>query len=79
MEQYLHPEQAGEEVRAKMVNALDRLPLRQKEAIFFIYYEKMHYEEAATIMDVNIKTVYNLVWRGIECLRKELRRKQPEK
>ena len=55
--------------------AIEGLPLRQKEALFHIYYEKLSYEEAASVMDVHIKTVYNLAWRGIEKLRKELREK----
>lgn len=55
--------------------AMEKLPSRQKEALFHIYYEKLTYEEAASVMDVHIKTVYNLAWRGIEKLRKELREK----
>lgn len=73
MDEYYLLEKPEDEMRERMNRAVDLLPLRQKEAIFLVYYEKMPYEEVATIMNVNIKTVYNLVWRGIEHLRKELK------
>jgi RNA polymerase sigma factor (sigma-70 family) len=66
-------EYSGSDIRKKLSSAIEILPLRQKEALFQIYFEKLSYEEAASVMDVNIKTVYNLVWRGIEKLRRDLR------
>ncbi len=74
LDQYNRQDESEEEVKNRITKAIEHLPLRQKEAIFFIYFEKITYEEAASIMNVNIKTVYNLVWRGIELLRKQLRR-----
>lgn len=74
IEQFDQENCTEEEIKTRINKAVNYLPLRQKEAIFLIYYEKTPYEEAASIMNVNIKTVYNLVWRGIELLRKELRR-----
>ncbi|MCA1801955.1 MAG: hypothetical protein LC662_05810, partial [Rhodothermaceae bacterium] len=73
LETFNESEYSGEDIRKKLTSAVENLPLRQKEALFHIYYEKLSYEEAASVMDVNIKTVYNLVWRGVEKLRKDLR------
>lgn len=48
---------------------IDTLSPKQKEAIFLIYYEELSYEEAAAIMDLKVKTVYNLVHLAIARLR----------
>lgn len=60
--------------RNQITHAIEKLPDRQKEALFYVYYEELAYEEAASIMNVNIKTVYNFVWRAIETLRKKIKK-----
>ena len=65
-------EDADQVIARKLLGALLKLPTRQKEALYHIYYENLSYEEVAALMNVNIKTVYNLSWRGIETLRKSL-------
>lgn len=59
-----------EEPEKRLHLELDELPPRQREALYHLYFEKFSYEETASIMHVNIKTVYNLAWRAIEQLRK---------
>lgn len=62
------------EIAQKLSEAISDLPARQREALYHIYYENLSYEEAASMMNVNVKTVYNLAWRGVESLRKTLSR-----
>lgn len=71
-EQFNKSNVSEKEVAEKLKLAMERLPLRQREALYHIYYEDLSYEEVAALMNVNIKTVYNLAWRGIEGLRKNL-------
>ena len=59
-------------LKRRLQLALNDLPVRQKEALFHIFYENLTYEETAEVMHVHIKTVYNLAWRGIERLRTDL-------
>lgn len=65
--------QTKEELRAEVSNALQLLSKRQKEAIFLKYYENLDYEEIASIMDVNVASLYKLVSKGIKELRKNLK------
>jgi RNA polymerase sigma factor (sigma-70 family) len=53
----------------KLQHGLSMLSSRQREAIFFRYYECMEYEEICTIMDINYQSVRNLISKGIIELR----------
>ncbi|GAA0533581.1 sigma-70 family RNA polymerase sigma factor [Chitinophaga japonensis] len=50
-------------------SAMQRLTPRQREAIFFRFYENMGYEEIAGILDISVKATYKLVARAIALLR----------
>ncbi|WP_298740304.1 sigma-70 family RNA polymerase sigma factor [uncultured Chitinophaga sp.] len=49
--------------------AMRRLTPRQKEAVFFRFYENMSYEEIAGILNISVKATYKLVARAIIMLR----------
>ncbi|WP_421872692.1 RNA polymerase sigma factor [Marinoscillum sp.] len=73
LEQFMARSHVSEkEIAFKLSEAIGKLPVRQKETLYHIYYENLTYEQAASIMNVNVKTVYNLAWRGVETLRKSL-------
>lgn len=72
LEQFQYSSESELDLAKKLMLALDKLPVRQKEALYYIYYENLSYEEVAALMNVNIKTIYNLSWRGIETLRRTL-------
>lgn len=57
------------EQRVSLKNAIDKLTERQKEAIFFRFYENMSYEEIATILNITTKATYKLMARAIDELR----------
>ncbi|NJM94622.1 MAG: hypothetical protein HC842_08150 [Cytophagales bacterium] len=46
--------------------------MREREAIYLVYYQNLSYEEAATAMQVKVKTMYNFIYMGISNLRKHL-------
>ncbi len=56
--------------RLRLEKAIARLTPRQKEAIFFKFYENLSYEEIASIMGISTKATYKLVARSIQELRK---------
>jgi RNA polymerase sigma factor (sigma-70 family) len=57
------------DVRKKIADLILSLTPKQREAIFLIYYEELSYEEAAHVMDLKVKTIYNLIHLAISKLR----------
>jgi RNA polymerase sigma factor (sigma-70 family) len=51
-------------------DAFLQLSDRQKEAIYLRYYQNMNYEAICDIMDINYQSARNLVFNGIQMLRK---------
>lgn len=49
---------------------LNKLPRRQKEILYLVYMNGLSYEEASTVMDISMKTVYNTVNIALTSLRK---------
>ena len=62
-------QQINAELRQKIIDLVKTLTPKQREAIFLIFYEELSYPEAAKIMDLKIKTVYNLIHMAISKLR----------
>ncbi|GAB3329308.1 sigma-70 family RNA polymerase sigma factor [Larkinella ripae] len=53
--------------------SLDRLPRRQREAIYLRYYEELSYEEIASVMGLTRQVVANYLQHALETLRKYCR------
>lgn len=62
-------EQTAEELKKKMEYLLNRLPRRQKEALYLMYYEELPYADIAQVMGLEIKSVYNLIYNALVSLR----------
>jgi len=71
-EQQMIDAQTEQAVNRSLASAFDNLPERQKEVIKLIYYEKLTYEEVSTIMSINIKSAYTLVWKALGTLKRHL-------
>ncbi|MCG8311325.1 MAG: RNA polymerase sigma factor [Cytophagales bacterium] len=71
-ESELIAEQISREQQAKLLEALNQLTWRQKEAITLRFYDGFSYEEAAGMLDMNTKSVRNLVYRAMLMLKKHL-------
>lgn len=57
----------------KLRFSLHSLTKRQREAIFLKFFNQLSYHEVATIMDVHVDSVYNLISKSIDILRKKLK------
>lgn len=57
------------ERRVNLRTAIDKLTVRQREAIFLRFYETMSYEEISSILSISTKATYKLVARAISELR----------
>ena len=67
-------EEEGEIERNKAVrNSLNMLTKRQREAIYLKFFSQLSYHEVAAIMDLHVDSVYNLISKAIDTLRKILK------
>jgi RNA polymerase sigma factor (sigma-70 family) len=57
----------------KLRNSLHSLTKRQREAIFLKFFNQLSYHEVAAIMDLHVDSVYNLISKSIDLLRKKLK------
>lgn len=71
-EYYLIEEQTAQEQKEKLLEGLNKLSKRQKEAIFLRFYDNLSYEEIASVMSLNIKSVYNLISKAVDALKKNI-------
>jgi len=51
---------------------MDKLPIRQKEVITCLFFEKFSYKETLKAMWLNFRSVYTLAWKAISSLKKSL-------
>jgi RNA polymerase sigma factor (sigma-70 family) len=65
-------DQSVEERRKKILQALNKLSDRQKEAIDLLFFQKMSYEEVSEVMSINVRSVYTLTWKAISSMKKRL-------
>lgn len=63
-------EQAGEERGRQLQRALNGLTKRQREAIYLRYFENMTYPELASVLECDVNSVYVLMSRAMEALRR---------
>jgi RNA polymerase sigma factor (sigma-70 family) len=56
----------------QLAAALEKLPLRQKEVIQYIFFERFSYEEISKMMGINLRSVYTLAWKAIAGLKKHI-------
>lgn len=70
---------SGEEdtfMHSNVTKAIERLPRRQREAVYLRYYQNLSNEEISSLMQINIQSVYNLIFGALTNLKKNL---TPEK
>jgi len=64
--------QISEEKLKQLEQALKKLTKRQRDAIHLKFYGKLSYEEIADIMELNVRSVYNLISKALEALYQEI-------
>jgi RNA polymerase sigma factor (sigma-70 family) len=68
-EDFVIQQQVSEETRLKIVEALNNLSSRQREAIYLRYFEELDFDMIAGVMEMNIQSVRNTLHRGLQALR----------
>jgi RNA polymerase sigma-70 factor (ECF subfamily) len=62
-----------DEIKHRIARALNKLTVRQREAVQHFYYEGHSYQEVAEIMDLKkVKYARKLIYRSVEALRRDL-------
>lgn len=56
--------------KTELAEALNGLPLRQREALYLKYYEELTYPEIAKVMGIHYQSVVNLIFRAFASLKK---------
>jgi RNA polymerase sigma factor (sigma-70 family) len=56
-------------------NGMKALSKRQREALFLKFFNELSYHEVASIMEVRVDSVYNLISKSIDILRRKLKRR----
>ncbi len=69
----LMEEESSQKNLKKLSAAMGKLPERQREIIYLIYYKNIPHEEAATIMAISLQSVYTLLWKAIKSLKKHIK------
>lgn len=72
-EEALIEEEWETERNKKIRNSLHSLTKRQREAIFLKFFNQLSYHEVAAIMNLHVDSVYNLISKAIDVLRKKLK------
>lgn len=57
------------EINRKVLNALNQLPPKQKEAIYLRFNESLEYSEIAEILEITIESVRKQVYRALKTVR----------
>lgn len=64
---------ASNELSLQLKPSIAALSKAQREAIYLKFYENLTYQQIASVMNTNVKAVYNLVNRSIMSLRKSFK------
>ena len=59
----------NESLIARLRNELLKLPVREREVINFLFFEKLTYEETSKRMEIHTASCYTLAWKAIRRLR----------
>lgn len=72
-EQVLIQRQLDEEKSAQLNKAIRGLSFRKREAIYYLYYEGLNYEQIKEIMNLShVKSARNLIYKALDILRKSI-------
>lgn len=64
--------QSSEENKRQVLNSINQLSKREKEAITLRFYDGLSYEEIAAMMSLSIKSTYKLMYRAMNGLKKNV-------
>jgi len=56
-------------INRQVLDALNQLPAKQKEAVYLRFNQALEYEEVASILEISVESVRKQVYRAIKTLR----------
>ena len=65
-------DQTDELIRKKLLLSIDKLPMRQKEIIHYLFFDNQSYEDISLIMGLNLQSAYTLAWKAINTLKRNM-------
>lgn len=68
-EEFIISRQLTKEKKEKLLQALNKLSPRQREAVYLRFFEELDFETIATIMKTNVQSVRNTLHRAMTSLR----------
>jgi len=68
-EDFLINQQITEEIRQKVIKALNQLTPRQREAIYLRFFEDLDFIMIGHVMEMNVQSVRNVIYRGMQVMR----------
>jgi len=71
-EDYFIQQQFEEDQRKNIIQVLNKLTKKQREAVYLRYFEELEYTEIAEVMDINLQSAKNNVHRGLDAMRELL-------
>lgn len=69
IEYLLIEKEQEDEIRAKLTQALNQLPDKQKEAVYLRFNEALDYPEIAIILGITVESVRKQVYRALKTVR----------
>ncbi|HSF53074.1 MAG TPA: sigma-70 family RNA polymerase sigma factor [Algoriphagus sp.] len=64
--------QRNEYIQVRLDVALGKLPIRQREVIQLLFFEKLSYEDISGILGITIESSYTLAWKAISRMKKSI-------
>ncbi len=71
-EDFMIEREQEKELAEKIAAYLERLTARQREVIYLRFYMNLDFPQLAEVLDMNIQSVRNLLFRTLEKIRKEI-------
>ena len=62
----------GEDQNKRVMECVNRLSGREKQAVFLRFYDGLSYEEIASLMSISIRSTYKLMYRALDALKKSI-------
>lgn len=62
----------GKVHQQKLLHALEALPKRQREVIHLLFFDNLTRDEVASLMDIDLNSIYTLTWKALQTLKLKL-------
>ena len=71
-EEKLIGRQVNESLQKKLSGALEGLPIRQRQVIQLLFFEKLSYEAVSGILGITVDSCYTLAWKAISRMKRSI-------